>query len=178
MKDKEKQIKYIDGKIYYNGEHIGYIEFSFYEDIKALGFGNFEIIDKRKGYGTLVIKDISDILPSKKYGAFYSDYYTYIEFTDDNYTKANYYCSDVNGSSSSTTDYTVTISPRSDGTARIFIEKGKVDSIKYTEKYILIMLQKNKYSNISLPYSAIDNEEQLQEIDSLFKHYTQKSDNA
>ena len=60
----------------------------------------------------------------------------------------------------------------------IFIEKGKVTSIKYTEKYILIMLQKNKYSNISLPYSAIDNEEQLQEIDSLFKHYTQKSDNA
>lgn len=49
---------YQDGKIYYNGKHIGYIEFSFYEDIKALGFGNFEIIDKRKGYGTLVIKDI------------------------------------------------------------------------------------------------------------------------
>lgn len=54
----EEGFAYTNGKIYYNGEHIGYIEFSFYEDIKALGFGNFEIIDKRKGYGTLVIKDI------------------------------------------------------------------------------------------------------------------------
>jgi hypothetical protein len=54
----EDSVVYKGGKIYYNGEHIGYIEFSFYEDIKALGFGNFEIIDKRKGYGTLVIKDI------------------------------------------------------------------------------------------------------------------------
>lgn len=54
----EDSVVYQDGKIYYNGEHIGYIEFSFYEDIKALGFGNFKIIDKRKGYGTIVIKDI------------------------------------------------------------------------------------------------------------------------
>lgn len=54
----EDSVVYKDGKIYYNGEHIGYIDFSFYEDIKALGFGNFEIIDKRKGYGTLVIRDI------------------------------------------------------------------------------------------------------------------------
>lgn len=60
----------------------------------------------------------------------------------------------------------------------IFIEKGKVTSIKYTEKYILIMLQKNKYSNISLPYSAIDNEEQLQEITTLFNSYTQNIYNA
>lgn len=60
----------------------------------------------------------------------------------------------------------------------IFIEKEKVTSIKYTEKYILMMLQKNKYSNITLPFSAIANEEQFQEITTLFNSYTQNIDNA
>ena len=95
MKDKEKQIKYIDGKIYYNGEHIGYIEFSFYEDIKALGFGNFEIIDKRKGYGTLVIKDIV-----RKYKDRYNLIYCFVD--KDNigaiefYKKVGKVCFDTN----------------------------------------------------------------------------------
>lgn len=50
--------EYKDKKIYLNGKYLGSIDFSFYDDIKALGIGNFEIIDKRKGYGSLVIKDI------------------------------------------------------------------------------------------------------------------------
>lgn len=64
-KNLEDSVAYKDGKIYYNGKHIGYIDFSFYDDIKALGFGNFEIIDKRKGYGTIVIKDIITKLKDK-----------------------------------------------------------------------------------------------------------------
>ena len=63
-------------------------------------------------------------------------------------------------------------------TNSIFIEKGKITSVKYTEKYILIMLQRNKYSNITLPFSAIANEEQFQEIATLFNCYTQNIDNA
>ena len=55
-----------------------------------------------------------------------------------------------------------------------FIEKEKVTSLKYTEKYILIMLHKNKYSNITLPYSAIADKEQLQGLATLFNNYTQK----
>lgn len=47
-----------DSKIYLNERHIGNIDFSPYDDIKALGFGNFEIIDKRKGFGTFVINEI------------------------------------------------------------------------------------------------------------------------
>ena len=56
----------------------------------------------------------------------------------------------------------------------IFIEKEKVTSLKYTEKYILIMLHKNKYSNITLPYSDIADKEQLQGLATLFNNYTQK----
>ena len=47
-----------DSKIYLNEKHIGNIDFSPYDDIKALGFGNFEIIDKRKGFGTFVINEL------------------------------------------------------------------------------------------------------------------------
>ena len=49
----EGSVVFKDSKIYLNEKHIGNIDFSPYDDIKALGFGNFEIIDKRKGFGTL-----------------------------------------------------------------------------------------------------------------------------
>ena len=87
-------IVYQDGKIYHKGKHIGYIEFSFYEDIKALGFGNFEIIDKRKGYGTLVIKDIV-----RKYKNKYNLIYCFVDKdnigTIEFYKKVGKVCFDI-----------------------------------------------------------------------------------
>lgn len=55
---KIPEVVYENKRIYLNNKLIGYIAFSFYEDIKALGIGDFEIIDKRKGYGSFVVKDI------------------------------------------------------------------------------------------------------------------------
>lgn len=49
----------------------------------------------------------------------------------------------------------------------MFIEIKNVGSAKFTEKYILLMLGNNKYSNITIPYSAIADENQLQEISSI-----------
>ena len=53
--DNSKEI-YIDGKL------VGYISFEEYNDMngydKVLGFGNFMILDRDKGYGTKVIKDL------------------------------------------------------------------------------------------------------------------------
>lgn len=46
----------------------------------------------------------------------------------------------------------------------MFIEIKNIRSAKFTEKYILLMLGNNKYSNITIPYSAIADENQLQEI--------------
>lgn len=55
--DNTKEI-YIDGKL------VGYISFDEYDDVegynKVLGFGNFMILDRDKGYGTKVIKDLID----------------------------------------------------------------------------------------------------------------------
>ncbi len=53
----------------------------------------------------------------------------------------------------------------------IFIKREKIDSFKYTEKYILLMLNKNIYSNITIPYTAIANDDQFQEIDTLIISY-------
>ena len=66
--------EYKEKKIYRNGEHIGYIDFSVYIDIRALGIGDFEIIDKRKGYGTAVINDIVD-----KYKTAYDLIYCFVD---------------------------------------------------------------------------------------------------
>jgi RimJ/RimL family protein N-acetyltransferase len=55
---KIPEVVYENKRIYLNNKLIGYIDFSFYEDIKALGIGDFEIIDKLKGYGSFVVKDI------------------------------------------------------------------------------------------------------------------------
>ncbi len=49
----------------------------------------------------------------------------------------------------------------------MFIEIKNIRSAKFTEKYILLMLGNNKYSNITIPYSAIADENQLQEIATL-----------
>ena len=55
--DNTKEI-YIDGKL------VGYISFDEYDDVegynKVLGFGNFMILERGKGYGTKVIKDLVD----------------------------------------------------------------------------------------------------------------------
>ncbi len=53
----------------------------------------------------------------------------------------------------------------------IFIKREKIDSFKYTEKYILLMLNKNIYSNITIPYTAIANDDKFQEIDTLIISY-------
>ena len=49
-------------EIYINDKLIGYISFDEYDDVegynKVLGFGNFMILDRDKGYGTKVIKDL------------------------------------------------------------------------------------------------------------------------
>ena len=49
-------------EIYIDGKLIGYISFDEYDDVegynKVLGFGNFMILDRDKGYGTKVIKDL------------------------------------------------------------------------------------------------------------------------
>ena len=51
-------------EIYIDGKLIGYISFDEYDDVegynKVLGFGNFMILDRDKGYGTKVIKDLVD----------------------------------------------------------------------------------------------------------------------
>lgn len=51
-------------EIYINDKLIGYISFDEYDDVedynKVLGFGNFMILDRGKGYGTKVIKDLVD----------------------------------------------------------------------------------------------------------------------
>ncbi len=53
--DNSKEI-YIDDKL------VGYISFDEYDDVddynKVLGFGNFMILERGKGYGTKVIKDL------------------------------------------------------------------------------------------------------------------------
>ena len=53
--DTGKEI-YIDDKL------VGYISFEEYDDVegynKVLGFGNFMILERSKGYGTKVINDI------------------------------------------------------------------------------------------------------------------------
>ena len=53
--DSNKEI-YIDDKL------VGYIGFDEYDDVedynKVLGFGNFMILERGKGYGTKVIKDL------------------------------------------------------------------------------------------------------------------------
>ena len=55
--DNSKEI-YIDDKL------VGYISFDEYDDVegynKVLGFGNFMILDRGKGYGTKIIKDLVD----------------------------------------------------------------------------------------------------------------------
>lgn len=55
--DNSKEI-YIDNKL------VGYISFDEYDDVegynKVLGFGNFMILERDKGYGTKVIKDLID----------------------------------------------------------------------------------------------------------------------
>ena len=55
--DNSKEI-YIDNKL------VGYISFDEYDDVegynKVLGFGNFMILDRGKGYGTKVLKDLVD----------------------------------------------------------------------------------------------------------------------
>lgn len=53
IKNNIKEL-YIDNKL------VGYIGFSIYneEDSKCLGIGNFMIIDRGKGYGTIIINDI------------------------------------------------------------------------------------------------------------------------
>ena len=55
--DNSKEI-YIDNKL------VGYISFDEYDDVegynKVLGFGNFMILERGKGYGTKVIKDLVD----------------------------------------------------------------------------------------------------------------------
>lgn len=55
--DNSKEI-YIDDKL------VGYISFDEYDDVedynKVLGFGNFMILERGKGYGTKVIKDLVD----------------------------------------------------------------------------------------------------------------------
>lgn len=55
--DNSKEI-YLDDKL------IGYISFDEYDDVedynKVLGFGNFMILERGKGYGTKVIKDLVD----------------------------------------------------------------------------------------------------------------------
>lgn len=159
MKDGESHTitatGYPEGSIVTYSNEGPYTEKGTYDIGVTIENDNYETFTKT---ATLVIKDISDILPSKKYGAFYSDYYTYIEFTDDNYTKANYYCSDVNGSSSSTTDYTVTISPRSDGTTRIFIEKGKFGFrglIDQTGSIKVDLINSSASDSTTLKYKAI-----------------------
>ena len=51
-------------EIYIDGKLVGYISFEEYDDMngydKVLGFGNFMILDRDKGYGTKVIKDLVD----------------------------------------------------------------------------------------------------------------------
>ena len=51
-------------EIYIDGKLVGYISFNEYDDVegynKVLGFGNFMILDRGKGYGTKVIKDLVD----------------------------------------------------------------------------------------------------------------------
>ena len=51
-------------EIYIDDKLVGYISFDEYDDVdsynKVLGFGNFMILDRGKGYGTKVIKDLVD----------------------------------------------------------------------------------------------------------------------
>ena len=58
----DDQILASNKEIYFNDKLIGYIGFDEYDDIedynKVLGFGNFMILERGKGYGTKVINDI------------------------------------------------------------------------------------------------------------------------
>ena len=51
-------------EIYIDNELVGYISFDEYDDVKGynkvLGFGNFMILERSKGYGKKVIKDLVD----------------------------------------------------------------------------------------------------------------------
>lgn len=55
-----------------------------------------------------------------------------------------------------------------------FIDAKNIRSVKYTEKYILLMTENNRYSNITIPYSVIADENQLQEISSILRKYIDK----
>ena len=67
IKNNSKEI-YIDDKL------VGYISFDEYDDVedynKVLGFGNFMIIERGKGYGTQVIKDLIETKKAE-YGLIY-----------------------------------------------------------------------------------------------------------
>lgn len=58
----DKAIMENSKEIYIDGKLVGYISFDEYDDMngydKVLGFGNFMILDRDKGYGTRVIKDL------------------------------------------------------------------------------------------------------------------------
>ena len=58
----DKQILKNNKEIYIDDKLVGYIGFDEYDDVegynKVIGFGNFMIIERGKGYGTQVIKDL------------------------------------------------------------------------------------------------------------------------
>lgn len=58
----DKQILKNNREIYIDNKLVGYIGFDEYDDVegydKVIGFGNFMIIERGKGYGTQVIKDL------------------------------------------------------------------------------------------------------------------------
>ena len=151
---------YKDKKIYRNGEHIGYIDFSVYRDIRALGIGDFEIIDKRKGYGTAVINDIVD-----KYKTAYDLIYCFVDKENHGaiefYKKVGDICFDkINDKG----QYQVILYENE-------IEKARKETAeKFAERLKKSCVWRNDFDSegVAHPYTILD----LEELDEIAKEFT------